>query len=246
MFNYALIFLVFIACAGLLVSHSNPNYWAKLIRCLKNVDSNPIIGIIKIFGYSGIFIPLILFTWEWSGRDFQRKSQAWNLIYLASGNGGDGGRKLALEYLNENGSDFTGIDLSNAILDGIDLSNAKLKGVNFENASLIGANLSGANLQKASFIKADLRGINLANANIRKTRIDNTDLRGANLKGIKIWKEMYLMYVMHRHQFYACNIANVINAPEGFDKWCKKQKCIEEEDDEIWEEYKRNGPGIGM
>ncbi len=195
-------------------------YWKDKIKGFNEcLETNPIVGIFKNIGYLGIVFAIILFGWEWNDRDFQRKSQAWNLVYLASGHGGDGGRIEALEYLKKKGSDFSGINLSKAVLDGIDLSGAILKGVDFKFASLVHADLSGANLQNCDFHFTDLSNANLENADIEGAKIYVTNLTGVDLKGIN--------YGYDNKWILPFNVYDVKNPPEGFHEWCKKNECVE-------------------
>lgn len=99
-------------------------------------------------------------------------------------------------------TDFSGFNLTYAVLKSTNLKNANLNGLNLcwatlmlanlENASLIGAdlrdsnlnvaNLIGANLEGANLKGAKLRGANLKFANLTNTNFVNTDLRNANFR----------------------------------------------------------------
>lgn len=70
-------------------------------------------------------------------------------------------------------NDFTGADLSGAVLAGADLNRAVLAF-----AKLRGADLAGANLFRADLSRADLTGADLAGANLAEADLDGTVLAG--------------------------------------------------------------------
>jgi uncharacterized protein YjbI with pentapeptide repeats len=115
--------------------------------------------------------------------------QAWQTISAAQGKPGSGGRRLALEKLNNAGESLAGADLSGrANLSGIDLRGANLQqanlaGANLQRADLKGANLSVAFLKDADLTGADLSSARLWSADLSSARLWYADLTGAVLKG---------------------------------------------------------------
>jgi len=110
----------------------------------------------------------------------QRKAkhyQAWQVINLAHGKPGSGGRIDALRDLNEDRVSLNGVDISNAFLPDIDLKYAKLSY----------ANLSGADLKNANFSGAELRKTNLAGADLKIAKFSRADLQRANLSGTNLF-----------------------------------------------------------
>ena len=92
------------------------------------------------------------------------------------------------------GVDWSGCDLSSAVLSGADLSTANLSQANLTNAGLSNANLSGASLAGANLTAAFMQGTNLTSANltganltqalVRNASLDKADLSGATLTGV--------------------------------------------------------------
>ena len=94
-------------------------------------------------------------------REEQRKArhyQAWQVIDLAQGKPGSGGRIGALQDLAEDGVSLAGIDVSGAWLHQIRLTGADLDDANLTKADLTEANLEGAFLQDAHLYQANLAG----------------------------------------------------------------------------------------
>ncbi len=119
----------------------------------------------------------------------QRKAkhyQAWQVINVAQGKTGSGGRIDALQDLNRDGVSLALIDISNATLTGINLKNAILRGANLSNADLPFSNLSGADLQKTNLSETDLSGANLSRANLSGSNLRNSNLNGSNLTGANL------------------------------------------------------------
>ncbi len=145
--------------------------------------------------------------------------QAWQVISSAYSKPGSGGRIDALQDLNNDGVslgfiDVSGANLTMVKLPGARLSEANLQGASLGGANLQGANLGGANLQGANLGGANLQGANLGGANLQGASFDGANLQGADLRDILNWKEI--------KSINSANIYGVIDAPEGFIKWAKK------------------------
>lgn len=118
----------------------------------------------------------------------QKHLAAWQVISLARGAPGSGGRILALQDLNDDGVSLAGVDLTNAYLLNVELPGAHLTDAVLNNAYLRGANLSGATLASARLMNtraamANLAGADLESADLSDAVLDGTVLRGAALAG---------------------------------------------------------------
>jgi pentapeptide repeat protein len=92
-------------------------------------------------------------------------------INSARGSTGDGGRRDALQDLNDGNVSLVAAPLSQACLRGVKLpgatlSEAVLVEANLSGADLSGADLSGVNLREADLREADLRGTTLFEADL--------------------------------------------------------------------------------
>jgi len=118
----------------------------------------------------------------------QKHLAAWQVISLARGAPGSGGRILALQDLNEDGVSLAGVDLTNAYLLNVSLPGAHLTDAVLNNAYLRGADLSGAILASARMMSARASAANLADADLESADLsdavlDGTVLRRADLEG---------------------------------------------------------------
>ncbi|AFY70997.1 pentapeptide repeat protein [Thalassoporum mexicanum PCC 7367] len=112
--------------------------------------------------------------------------EAWQVINSAQGQGGSGGRIMALQDLNGDKVSLAGLtadqaDLREIQLDKADLRRANLSGTNLSGASLRGANLFGANLSSADLSNADLSNADLSEANLDGANLRRVNLTKANL-----------------------------------------------------------------
>lgn len=135
-------------------------------------------AIFQILGLIAIFIAAFSFWQEAKDQRKIRHYRAWQVINLAQGKGGAGGRIQALEELNRDGISLAGVDLSKAWLSGINLEKADLR-----SSDLKGAILDGANLRGAYCNDAHLEGADLTEANLKEAYFTNSYLQGANLLG---------------------------------------------------------------
>jgi len=119
----------------------------------------------------------------------QRKAkqyQAWQVINIAQGKPGGGGRKEALEDLSKDEVPLTGVDISKAFLQRLNLPGANLDYANLSKAilwdvNLARADLTYADLSEADLIRADLSKANLTRANLSKAILWDVNLARADL-----------------------------------------------------------------
>ena len=186
--------------------------------------------VLEYLGSFGVLVAVIFYFSEAGDRPKQKHYQAWQVIDMAEGKGGNGGRIEALEELNADGVSLVGVNLSTAFLMGVrlpkgklsranfdaaDARQAELAGANVEDASLRGTNFRGARLEGVSFVRsvlndADLTGADLKNADLSGTSLDNADLRNADLEGVK-WGSL--------QSVKGANVMGVKNAPRGMVEW---------------------------
>lgn len=147
-----------------------------------------IFKILDLVGKAAIVLAVFIYFAEAADRQKQSNYRAWQIINSASGQKSDGGRKEALEDLNENGVPLVGVNLQNADLPEVNLEGASfwganLEGASFRNANLEGADLSGANLEGAFLSDANLEGAFFWSANLERAKLGS-----ANLKEANFWK----------------------------------------------------------
>lgn len=161
--------------------------------------------VLEYLGSFGVLIAVIFYFAESGDRLKQKHYQAWQVIDMAEGKGGNGGRIEALEELNADGVSLVGVNLSAAFLmgvrlpkgklaranfDGADARSAEMAGANVEDASLRSANFRGARMEGVSFARsvlndADFTGADLKRADLTGANLENVDLRNADLDGVK-------------------------------------------------------------
>jgi len=155
-------------------------------------------ALIEFLEYAGRFSVVVAVLFYLTGHDDRLKEkhyQAWQVINVAQGKPGTGGRIDALQDLNGDGVSLAGVDLSgrarlrNIRLPGADLNEAILAHAVMESADLHGANLQAANLvgtdlRRANLQAADLTGAVLDGANLFKAQLQGASIvAGATLKG---------------------------------------------------------------
>ncbi len=84
------------------------------------------------------------------------------------------------------GANFSGADLTGAIVNGAGRSPASLKGTNLSNAVLNGLNLDQADLSGATLTNAQARAVSLMDADLSGSVLTKLDLRGANLQNANL------------------------------------------------------------
>ncbi len=182
------------------VIRSLKNFWHKYRETIKNV--------FFIFEKVVIIFAFLIYCFEINDRQSDREFRAWQIIYQASGKGGSGGLKTALEYLNKKGHSFAHIKLKGPVLDGINLEGAKMYKVNLEYARLKNANLRNADLKNTILIETDIRGADLRGADLRYANLGNAKfmkdgkfylkIAGANVYGTAMFNsKFYNLAIQH-------------------------------------------------
>ncbi len=194
--------------------------------------------VLEYLGSFGVLVAVIFYFAESGDRLKQKHYQAWQVIDLAQGKGGNGGRMEALEELNADGVSLVGVNLSSAFLVGIrlpkanlaranfdaaDARKAEMRGADVEDASLRSSNFRGAILESASFERSvleesDFSGAKLNGADFTGASLENADLWNAELEGVK-WEGL--------RSVKGANIYGVKNAPAGFVTWARAHGAVE-------------------
>jgi hypothetical protein len=195
-------------------------------------------------------LSVILAAWQYvrdaDERTKAKEFQAWQVINLAHGKGGSGGRIAALRDLVADGVDLSGIDLSKAWLQGLSLEGATLTYSTFDTADLRNANLAHTNLMVSSAKGASFYGANLREANISdgtyqgalftsaqlcEMHASSTDFRNADFRASNLYGAWILSSDLRGARLsYAFNWKNIANmahtniyglrdAPDGFERF---------------------------
>ena len=148
--------------------------------------------ILERLGHLAIVVAVIFYFAESGSRQKAEQYQAWQVINLAQGKTGSGGRKDALQDLHEDGISLVGVDVSQAYLTHLELPNADLTKANLSKANLFHATLTNtviqdANLFKAYLDSADLRKAKLYRANLIDANLCNTKLMEAELNDANVY-----------------------------------------------------------
>jgi hypothetical protein len=154
--------------------------------------------ILELLGRLSIVVAVTFWFLERPERILEKHYRAWNVINSASGHEGDGGRKDALQELNEDKVDMTAAPLSKAYLSGVVLDGASLQQADFTDANLFRASfinaqmrntkLGGANLTNAVLTKTHLQYAVLSDANMFNSHLEGADLTNARLLNTKLPK----------------------------------------------------------
>jgi hypothetical protein len=190
---------------------------------------------LEYLGSFGVLIAVIFYFAESGDRLKQKHYQAWQVIDLAQGKGGNGGRMEALEELNADGVSLVGVDLSSAFLKGVELRRARMARANFDGADARDADLSGADLEDASLRVTNFRGARLAGAslergNLREADLSGADLSGANLENVDLRNaELEGMKWEGIKSVKGANVYGVERAPAGFVEWAVGHGAVREE-----------------
>ncbi len=133
----------------------------------------------------------------------QTHLSAWQVIDVAQGQGGNGGRVEALQSLNNDGVALDLVTITGANLNGVQLPHASLYSAHLRDDDFLQANLklaylpfadltraylASADLDAADLDHAELSNADLVNANLYYTQFTNTNLQGANLSGANLRK----------------------------------------------------------
>lgn len=153
-------------------------------------------ALFEILGYSGRFVLVvsfilaaITFFTEKDEREKERENilkqkhyQAWQVINLAQGKGGGGGRLEALRDLAKDNIPLNGIDLSFADISGLDLPEASLVNTKFIEASLDSSNFQNSNISLSNLKKVKLRASLLDGVSFIKSDLTEADLSGSSIR----------------------------------------------------------------
>jgi hypothetical protein len=142
--------------------------------------------LLEYLGSFGVLIAVIFYFAESGDRLKQKHYQAWQVIDMAEGKGGNGGRIEALEELNADGVSLVGVNLSSAFLMGVRLPKGKLARANFDAADARRAELTGANVEDASLRGANFREARLGGVSFARSVLSDADFTGANLKNVDL------------------------------------------------------------
>jgi hypothetical protein len=140
-----------------------------------------IFEVLEFVGRVSVLVAVIVWFWEWEDRTKQSHYRAWELINSARGSTGDGGRRDALQDLNEDNVNLSAAPLAKAYLAGVQLPRTRLSGADLSEAYLVRAHLVGADLSKAHLVGANLFKANLSGANLNGADLNGADLNGADL-----------------------------------------------------------------
>jgi len=142
-------------------------------------------GTIAFVGYLGklsIVVAAISYVVDAPERKKKAHYDAWAVITSTEGKGGNAGRIEALESLNKDGINLSGVDLHKAYLGKIKLPGATLNDANLSAALLRDADLSGTELNRANLDGAQMVVTNLQGASLREAQLRCAYMVGANLQ----------------------------------------------------------------
>lgn len=200
-------------------------------------ENQALISLLGLLGNVGIIVAALTYV----GLEEQRRESqvylAWQTITNAQGQPGNGGRILALEFLNASpGANwrlrFPWICVSEEwfcskwegeSLGGVDVSRAYLANIQLPGARLSEANLQGANLEEANLKKANLSNINLQNAVLVGANLQEANLTSAKLQGALYTDELTSEL---RCAEFVSNISCPTLFPDNFDPQAAGMKLI--------------------
>lgn len=138
-------------------------------------------------GKLAIIFTIANYFLEAPDRTQSRHYQAWQIIDLARGAPGDGGRRSALKDLVKDDVDLRGIDLSQANLDDMDLRSAKMREAIFSYATLKNADFSCEG--GLGFMIHPLRIYDRCShrTDLSGSKFINTNMRGTNFGGAALY-----------------------------------------------------------
>jgi hypothetical protein len=146
--------------------------------------------LLELAGRFAIVVAVVVWFWEADDRAKQHHYRAWELINAARGSTSDGGRKDALQDLNNDSVSLAGASLEKAYLPGINLRLANLTCTKLkwtmtylEGALLQSADLRYTNLRDSNIVRANLQGAFLFSANLQRADLGGAVLQDANLQG---------------------------------------------------------------
>lgn len=193
-------------------------------------------SLLEVLEYAGRFtvlVAVIIYFLEAPDRRKQKHYQAWQVINSAAGKGGNGGRKDALEELNDDKVSLVAVELDRAFLQGL-----RLPGGDLHFASMQSCDLRDCNLRRANLAGAALRGSNLRNADLRDMRaagadLSGCDLAGARLAGADLTRADLSGSDMEHAEWNGIaaiagsNVHGIDNPPDGFIAWAVQHGAVD-------------------
>jgi hypothetical protein len=143
--------------------------------------------VLKYLSRLAVIVAVIFYIWGCEDRQKAKHYQAWQVINLAQGKTGSGGRKDALQDLHKDKVSLAGVDISKAHLLELKLENADLREANLAEARLPNANLCRAKLLSANITGTVLNGANLDRAELTYANLSGAELTDANFSGAVLY-----------------------------------------------------------
>ena len=141
-----------------------------------------LVNALDLAGKFGIVVAV--FFAEADDRQKAKHYRAWDLINSARGSTGDGGRRPALEDLNQDQVSLAATSLFKAYLFEVQLPAAQWQAADLAGAILSKANLPKATLLEANLAEAHLMGAKLSRANLSEDYLGGIEPnRGQSLQG---------------------------------------------------------------
>src|SRR6516164_5342017 len=203
----------------------------------------PVVALLQYLGSFPIIFAAAIYFSGAPGRVKQKHYQAWQVINMEEGKGGNGGRIDALEELNRDRISLIGINVAGAYLRGLQLRAAQARGASFASANLRDANFQDAGLSDVDLHYANLRNANLRDCNLSGATLDNADFAGTDLSGANLaattlnradFRHANLDHIRNWQNIKSlakANLLGVRNAPIGFVEWAKQNGAIEDATD---------------
>jgi BTB/POZ domain-containing protein KCTD9 len=201
-------------------------YLPKVRPFVHWLEESRLLGIVESLS---ILAGIIVFLLNIPTQIEQSHYQAWLVITSAQGQGGSGGRIQALEALNKDKVDLSGLTISNAYLERVNLQKAKLYKANFQGAYLEKANFAGAGLERADFSGACLENTDFRGAYLARVNFQGADLQFADLRGAYIDETNFQDTFLHRTDVRDTSISGVQNLTEEQQKQIEEMRTIQEE-----------------
>jgi uncharacterized protein YjbI with pentapeptide repeats len=154
-------------------------YWCKGLAIFELLE---VIG--RIITVASVAVAVFLWWREADERKKQNHYRAWELINSARGSTGDGGRRDALQDLNEDGVNMADAPLTKAYLSGVELPKARLDRADLSETNLISATLSNAILSRTNLSRANLTEADLTEADLSMANLTDANLTKANLSRV--------------------------------------------------------------
>lgn len=135
-----------------------------------------LVDVLRLVAHFTVIVAVVSYFAGADDRQRETRYQAWQVINLAQGKPGSGGRRAALQELNEEGASLRGVDVRYAVLDGLNLPNSRLVASTFDSASLT----------RSDFRHADLGGASFKDATLSFSLFDGSNARGADFRRARL------------------------------------------------------------